>query len=236
MIIPASQLGIKMIEIPKGRFFGGTRRINGRGFKIAEVEFTNGQFRGLMELRPQELTGILSNPKVQDCTISPKTLLKRSIRTAAYPEEAEDCPLVWINFLEAKMIAGLFGLRLLTFNEWTRAAAGTNWRKYSFGEEFDKSKLTCLDRGTRSVYLHRDAATPEGVLDLCGNVNEWTSTRIPKKDIWHPLASEGRLVRGGSWASEYPLPIPSQHSIGFYDSVDAHNDFDHLGVRFAQDL
>ena len=55
------------------------------------------------------------------------------------------------------------------------------------------------------VTMHEDGATPEGILDLAGNVYEWT------RDFFLPYAPEQRereerdaarrAVRGGSWHS-----------------------------------
>ncbi|MGH7496582.1 MAG: SUMF1/EgtB/PvdO family nonheme iron enzyme [bacterium] len=89
---------------------------------------------------------------------------------------------VWENFL----------FRLPTDDEW-EWAAGHNERLYPWGNvaptrkhaNFDQ-ELICLT----PVGSHAAGATPEGVMDMAGNVWEWTSS-------WESEKKEKRFVRGG---------------------------------------
>ncbi|MBI5699344.1 SUMF1/EgtB/PvdO family nonheme iron enzyme [Candidatus Saganbacteria bacterium] len=192
-------LGIKMITIPGDEFvFQGVRGVYHKAFRIAETEVTNGHFRFLLEREPKGLTRILGNPKGR---------LKYSLSKVdpQYKHEAEDCPMVGLCQTEWAVIAELLGKRLATELEWERAAAGKKGRVFSFGDKFDKNKVTFNGEGTRSVYAHRDAATPEGVLDLSGNVWEWTSSTWGDIDLSDPKnprfskIGEEKVIRGGSW-------------------------------------
>ena len=212
----ADLIGIKRVAIPAGEFIYQGQKIEGNGFKIAETEFTNGQFRQLLALRPTELSQIVANPQER---------LKGSMGIAADQNAADDCPMVYLSQVESEGIARLLGLRLLTDQEWERAAAGTNGRMYSFGEDFDESKVTFNDQGTRSVYAHRDAATSEGVLDLSGNVWEWTSSNYTQE-------SNTRVLRGGSWSNGYPGCLRASDRGNFHPES-RHST---VGVRFAEDL
>ncbi|HVN67710.1 MAG TPA: SUMF1/EgtB/PvdO family nonheme iron enzyme, partial [Candidatus Sulfotelmatobacter sp.] len=121
-----------------------------------------------------------------------------------------DCPLVFTDMQEEEGIAKLLGKRLPTELEWERAAAYTDGRRYPFGNEFDEGRVTFMTRGTRSVYAHRNGASPEGVLDLSGNVWERLSTPDGEIDLTDPKqpkfaeTGESMVLRGGSWCCISP--------------------------------
>jgi formylglycine-generating enzyme required for sulfatase activity len=223
-------LGVKMKAISAGEFiFQGVPGVRQKGFELAETPLTNGLFRKLLEIKPQELSRIFADPA---------ELLDKSIKAAAYPKEAEDCPLVYITQKEAENIAQLLGLRLPAELEWERAAAYTDGRVYPFGNSFDEDKVAFHVHGTRSVFAHMGGASPEGVLDLSGNVSEWTSTPYGHIDLSDPknpkLPRDGVyfVLRGGSLFCSRPDLLQSAYrEIAFPDTRKSY-----IGVRFAGDL
>jgi len=228
----ADQLGIKMITIPAGEFiFQGISGVRHNGYKIAETEFTNGQFKRLLELMPDELARMVKDPQKK---------LESSLAAVDpnYKEEAEDCPMVGLSQIEYAGIAKLLGLRLLTELEWERAAAGKDGRAYSFGNQFDQSKVTFNGKGTRSVYAHREAATPEGVFDLSGNVWEWTSSYYGKiylhdpKNPRFPIPGANMILRGGAWNRD----IERIFQVAYRYADLPELQYDSVGVRFAKDI
>ena len=227
----ADQMGIKRVTISEGEFtFQGVSGVRHNGFKITETEFTNGQFRALLERKPEELAKIVGNPKER---------LEYSLSAVDpdYKHEAEDCPMVGLSQVQYTGIAKLLGLRLLTELEWERAAAGQKGRVFSFGDKFDKNKATFNGKGTRSVNAHRDAATPEGVLDLSGNVYEWTSSTWGDIDLSDPKnprlpqSGEYGVLRGGSWIYSNPVNLRASSR----DNGHPENQDYNVGVRFAED-
>jgi formylglycine-generating enzyme required for sulfatase activity len=80
-----------------------------------------------------------------------------------------------------------------------KAARGAEGFAYPWGNEFDADKLNSQVRGpgdTVPVGSFPEAASPYGVLDLAGNVFQWTSTP------WPPGAgadAERYTVRGSAW-------------------------------------
>ena len=229
---PADQLGIKLITIPAGEFiFQGIPGVRHNGFRIAETEFTNGQFRRLLELMPEELAKIVKAPQKK---------LESSLAAVDpnYKEEAEDCPMVGLSQIEYAGIAKLLGLRLLTELEWERAAAGKDGRAYSFGNQFDQSKVTFNGKGTRSVYAHPEAATQEGVFDLSGNVWEWTSSYYGKiylhdpKNPRFPIPGANMILRGGAWNRD----IERIFQVAYRYADLPELQYDSVGVRFAKDI
>jgi serine/threonine protein kinase/formylglycine-generating enzyme required for sulfatase activity len=99
--------------------------------------------------------------------------------------------------------------RLPSDVEWERAAAGNARRAYPWGNARPDDKRAVFSASSETPRLAPSpvgstvgGATDEGILDLAGNVAEWTSTRAPASA---PTASSGeaggprRWVRGGSY-------------------------------------
>jgi len=61
--------------------------------------------------------------------------------------------------------------------EWEKAARGTEGRLYPWGADVDPNKANTQEAGiggTSAVGCFPQGATPEGVMDLSGNVSDWT--------------------------------------------------------------
>ncbi|NLF78994.1 MAG: SUMF1/EgtB/PvdO family nonheme iron enzyme [Chloroflexi bacterium] len=98
------------------------------------------------------------------------------------------------------------GISLPTEAQWERAARGTDGRIYPYGNEFDPTKGNTDETGIRrtiAVGIFPDGASPDGVLDMSGNVFEWSVTKwrdnyLEPEDN-EPVGTARRVVRGGSW-------------------------------------
>ncbi|MFI5497121.1 formylglycine-generating enzyme family protein [Actinoplanes sp. NPDC051859] len=112
--------------------------------------------------------------------------------TAKHP----DLPVTRLAQAAAAGIAADLGGRLPTSAEWEWMAAGPQRRHFPWGDtEWQHPRAALAPAGHRRpgpVGSYPDGATPEGMLDVAGNVWEWTAT---------PLLGDGHIIRGGSYAS-----------------------------------
>lgn len=105
--------------------------------------------------------------------------------------------MVNVTWVDARRYAeSIPGGRLLSSDEWEFAARGVERRKYPWGEDQpDATRANYNQTGIGTptpVGLSVLGATPEGLVDMGGNVWEWTSTSH----------GGGKETRGGSFLLE----------------------------------
>lgn len=137
-------------------------------------------------------------------------------KDGAPPTGREDHPVVLVTQPEAAAYCawrgGLRGepRRLPTADEYEKAARGDGGLAYPWGNAFEADKLASAVNGARdtvAVGSFAAGASPYGVLDLAGNVFEWTSTPwreggqatakiTVKGSAWDDWAGVGRAASG----------------------------------------
>jgi len=133
--------------------------------------------------------------------------------TRTYPEGKDDHPVVLVTWDDAMAYAAWTGKRLLTEAEWERAARGLNGRRYPWGNEFDAACCNCLEAGLNETspvgyFSQNGGDTPEGVVDMVGNVWEWTNTLYrpypyqPDDGRESRQAAGFRVLRGASFRND----------------------------------
>ena len=122
------------------------------------------------------------------------------------PEGLEDCAAVNISWPDAVEYAKWAGKRLPSAEEWEKAARGTDGRLYPWGNEWDEEATHRrpaelfmppeLCGFSMPVACYPKGASPYGVMDMCGNVPEMTSTLTPG---WN-WENSCHIVKGASAA------------------------------------
>jgi formylglycine-generating enzyme required for sulfatase activity len=114
-----------------------------------------------------------------------------------YPDGWGNKPVTWVSQEDARAYAKWAGKRLPHEWEWQYAAQGTDGRIYPWGNDWDASKVPATDRSRTmraadDVSAHEAGASPFGVMDLVGNVWQWTDEYVDEH-------TRGGILRGGSY-------------------------------------
>ncbi len=118
--------------------------------------------------------------------------------------DRDEHPINCVDWDQAVAYCTWRGGRLPTEWEWERAARGTDGRRQPWGEEAADCSRAVIDEGKGSACGEGDGtlpvgsrlagATPEGLVDLIGNVWEWTASSRDEGST--------RVVRGGAYYVE----------------------------------
>jgi iron(II)-dependent oxidoreductase len=117
-------------------------------------------------------------------------------------------PVTGVTYYEAETYCNWLGaqknrvVRLPTEEEWEKAARGTDSRPWPWGDEFTPERANTVERDVRGplpVGGNPGDLSPYELLDMAGNVQEWTTGAYrPAPDEPFP-DRELRVARGGSW-------------------------------------
>jgi formylglycine-generating enzyme required for sulfatase activity/energy-coupling factor transporter ATP-binding protein EcfA2 len=215
------------VEIPAGEFWMGgeefsderpVHRVRLDTFYISRVPITNAQYRLFVEAaghKPPEdweegrpPRGTESHPVVNVSWHDAMAYCEWLGRQLQVPGSRLQ---VWRNGqLEALNLGpGTWTVRLPSEAEWEKAARGDRDRRaYPWGDTFDANRCNSYELrlgDTTPVGIFSDGASPYGVLDMAGNVWEWTHS-VYKDYPYDPgdgredRGAEGaRVVRGGAF-------------------------------------
>jgi formylglycine-generating enzyme required for sulfatase activity len=121
----------------------------------------------------------------------------RDWKNGAYPTGWEHRPVTWISLEDARAYANWAGKRLPHEWEWQYAAQGGDGRLYPWGRDWDASAVPVPEksrsmRGPDPTDAHPKGASSFGVMDMVGNVWQWT-------DEFTDEHTRAAILRGGSY-------------------------------------
>jgi len=154
-----------------------------QGFYIDKYPVTNAQFKRFLDAsgyRPQDGHNFL-----------------KSWSHGAYPQGWDRKPVTWVSLDDARAYAAWAGKRLPHEWQWQYAAQGGDGRPYPWGKGPDPAALPQHETGRElrppsDVDAYPKGASPWGVMDLVGNVWQWTDEYLDE----HTRAA---VLRGGSY-------------------------------------
>ena len=121
----------------------------------------------------------------------------RDWTNGTYPAGWDKKPVTWVGLEDARAYAAWAGKRLPHEWEWQFAAQGTDGRVYPWGDAWRTDMVPSPDkdrtlRAPDDVDAHPGGASPFGVMDMIGNVWQWTDEYVDD----HTRAG---ILRGGSY-------------------------------------
>jgi formylglycine-generating enzyme len=216
--------GYEMVRIPRGEAIFGTGP-DDPYFKENSTDREKPQFKADI---PEFYLGVYSVTNEQYFKFVKETGHRPPDRATwgdpvwkngKFPEEKAKHPVVCVSWHDAKAYCRWAGLSLPTELQWEKAARGFDGRLYPWGNKWDENKLRNLNNAgsgtTCAVDEYPQGASPFGLFHMSGNVWEWCEDwyeanaheRYARKDLTLPNSGKSKVLRGGSWHGDNPLPF-----------------------------
>ena len=121
----------------------------------------------------------------------------RDWKNGGYSAGWEKKPVTWVSIEDARAYAKWAGKRLPHEWEWQYAAQSNHGRFYPWGNDWKSEAVPPADRGRTmrpptNVDAFPQGASPFGVLDVEGNISQWT-------DEYRDEHTRAAIIRGGAF-------------------------------------
>lgn len=232
--------GKEMVYILGGSFMMGTNdgesnhqpehQVYVAGFYLDRWPVTNTEYKKFID----DTDYPVPNYDVSWCNTKPYNW---NPEQRTYPTGKANHPVVLVSWEDAMAYAAWAGKRLPTEAEWERAARGPGGRRYPWGAAFVSglcnSKEAELSQTSPVGQFSPNGDTPEGLVDMIGNVWEWTNSLFrpypydPNDGRESRQASGFRVLRGASWRNDANVVLCTSRLDGDFKF------FDNVGFRCA---
>ncbi|MDX8482412.1 SUMF1/EgtB/PvdO family nonheme iron enzyme [Mesorhizobium sp. VK24D] len=201
-----------LVEIPGGPFVFGNDMgnenerpqhiVEGQAFAMNQTEITNAQYRRFVTATGHRAAFYDRHPALG----------------------LPDHPVVGVSFADAEAFCAHYGLKLPSEQEYERAARGTQGARFPWGDapvdaaraNYGRDACCGGDDITAPARSLPQGASKEGLLNLVGNVWEWT------RDFYAPYSGEAppeiggkyRVLRGGAWNSD-PARLSTTYRLAY---------------------
>jgi serine/threonine-protein kinase len=192
-----------MVFIPAGSFQMGSsdgpaneqpeHTVQLDAFFIDRTEVTNAEYRRCVE--------------AGSCTAAQSA---DSFTISGYRDDPafNDHPVISVDWNQARAYCRFDGKRLPSEAEWEYAAGGPDNLTWPWGNTFDAGLSAASSPDVQAVGSFPGGASPFGLLDMAGNVNEWVEDSF-SPDFYanspgsNPVNASGseQIFRGGSFAN-----------------------------------
>lgn len=227
--------GKEMVFVAGGTFVMGSdndaenvrpaHKVTVAGFYIDRWPVSNAEYKVFVD----DTTHPIPNYDVPWCDTAAYNWDKE---TRMYPRGKENHPVVLVTWEDARAYAAWANKRLSTEAEWEFAARGVEGRRWPWGNRFRTNHSNTAEAHLQSLApvdaFSPQGDTPEGVMDMVGNVWEWTgSLYLPypydaEDGREDPLSDKWRVLRGASWVNDSSVATALTRLDGdflFYNNV-----------------
>jgi formylglycine-generating enzyme required for sulfatase activity len=145
------------------------------------------------------------------CEATKRAVPNKYRNTKPFPRSQLEHPVIDVTWDDAVTYCQWAGKRLPTENEWECACAGRHGRPYPWGNSINYTSCNISNNTlgwTVPVGSRQTCKTPEGVMDMTGNVYEWTTDWYKSyrgAQMKWDYTGRMRVAKGGSYVHSIDL-------------------------------